>query len=134
MSSSLLLATYVAPLREGIERLGRHIFGPTLCVEVDESLQVVRRTIDGVTLVLEQLSTGAREQMGLLVRLATALIVANDGGVPLVLDDALGATDESRLESMGAVLRIASQDTQTIILTCAPERYLHVGAEAIVRM
>lgn len=126
--------TYVAPLREGIERLGRHVFGPTLRVEVDDTLQVVNRTVDGVTVTLEQLSTGAREQMGLLVRLATALIVAKDGGVPLVLDDALGSTDQGRLETMGAVLRIASQETQTIILTCAPERYMHVGAEAMVRL
>lgn len=126
--------TYVAPLREGIERLGRHLFGPTMRVEVDETLQVVSRTVEGVTVALAQLSTGAREQMGLLVRLATALIVASDGGVPLVLDDALGSTDPERLETMGAVLRIASQDTQTIILTCSPERYMHVGAQAMVRL
>lgn len=123
---------YVAPLREGIERLGRHVFGSTLRVAVDESLRVVSRTVDGVTVALEQLSTGAREQIGLLVRLAAAATVSKDGGVPLVLDDALGSTDEGRLESMGAVLRIASQDVQTIILTCAPERYVHVGAKATV--
>jgi len=126
--------TYVAPLREGIERLGRHVFGPTVRVEVDENLQIVNRTMDGITVTLEQLSTGAQEQMGLLVRLAAAQIVAKDGGVPLVLDDALGSTDQERLESMGAVLRIASQEMQTIILTCAPERYIHVGAQAMVRM
>jgi hypothetical protein len=125
---------YVDPLREGIERLGRHVFGPTLRVEVDENLQVVSRTVDGVTVSLGQLSTGAREQMGVLVRLAAASMVSKDGGVPLVLDDALGSTDEGRLESMGAVLRIASQDIQTIILTCAPERYVHVGAQVSVAM
>lgn len=125
---------YVAPLRDGIERLGRHVFGPSLRAEVDDSLRVVSRTVDGVTLAVEQLSAGAREQIGLLVRLATALIVAKDGGVPLVLDDALGFSDEARLESMGAVLRIASQETQTIVLTSAPERYLHVGAKEIVRL
>lgn len=125
---------YVAPLREGIERLGRHVFGSTLRVEVDDNLCVVSRTVEGVTVTLEQLSTGAREQMGLLVRLAAASIVSRDGGVPLVLDDALGSTDEGRLESMGAVLRIASQDVQTIILTCAPERYVHVGANETVRL
>ncbi len=125
---------YVAPLREGIERLGRHVFGPTLRVEVDDNLQVVSRTLDGVTVSLVQLSTGAREQMGLLVRLAAASMVSKDGGVPLVLDDALGSTDEGRLESMGAVLRIASQDIQTIILTCAPERYFHVGAQVSTAM
>lgn len=125
---------YVAPLREGIERLGRHVFGPTLRVEVDDHLQVASRTVDGVTVSLEQLSTGAREQMGLLVRLAAASMVSKDGGVPLVLDDALGSTDESRIESMGAVLRIASQNLQTIILTCSPERYVHVGARVSVAL
>ena len=125
---------YVAPLREGVERYGRHVFGPTLRVEIDEKLQVASRTVDGVTVALEQLSTGAREQIGLLVRLAAASTVSKEGGVPLVLDDALGSTDEGRLESMGAVLRIASQDVQTIILTCAPERYVHVGAKETVRL
>ena len=125
---------YVSPLREGIERLGRHVFGPTLRVEVDENLRVISRTVDGVTVSLAQLSTGAREQMGLLVRLAAASMVSRDGGVPLVLDDALGSTDEGRLESMGAVLRIASQGIQTIILTCAPERYVHVGAQVSAPM
>jgi hypothetical protein len=125
---------YVAPLREGIERLGRHVFGPTLRVEVDEKLQVVSRTVDGVTVSVKQLSTGAKEQLGLLVRLAAASMVSKDGGVPLVLDDALGSTDESRLEAMGAVLRVASQDIQTIILTCTPERYVHVGADVSAAM
>ena len=36
--------------------------------------------------------------------------------------------------AMGAVLRVASQDTQTIILTCAPERYVHVGAQVSAAM
>ncbi len=125
---------YVAPLREGIERLGRHVFGPTLRVDVDENLRVASRTVDSVTVTLEQLSTGAREQMGLLVRLAAASIVSKDGGVPLVLDDALGSTDPERFAAMGAVLRIASQGMQTIILTCAPERYVHMGAQASVAM
>jgi hypothetical protein len=125
---------YVAPLRDGIERLGRHVFGPTLRVNIDERLQVVSRTVDGITVPIEHLSTGAQEQIGLLVRLVAASMVSRDGGVPLVLDDALGATDEGRLEAMGAVLRVASQNFQTIILTCAPERYVHVGAEVLVAM
>ena len=125
---------YVAPLREGIERLGRLVFGPTLRVEVDDKLDVVSRTVDGITVGLEQLSTGAREQMGLLVRLAAAAMVSSDGGVPLVLDDALGSTDEVRAEAIGAVLRIASRNVQTIILTCSPERYVHVGAVRTVRL
>jgi recombinational DNA repair ATPase RecF len=125
---------YVAPLRDGIERLGRHVFGSTFRVDVDERLQVVSRTVDGVTVSVKQLSTGAQEQLGLLVRLAAASMVSKNGGVPLVLDDALGSSDEGRLEAMGAVLRVASQDTQTIIITCAPERYIHVGAQSSVAL
>jgi AAA domain len=125
---------YVTPLRDGIERLGRHVFGPSLRVDVDDRLQVTSRTIDEVTVALELLSTGAREQMGLLVRLAAASMVSKDGGVPLVLDDALGATDENRIEAMGAVLRMASLNLQTIILTCSPERYVHVGARVSVSL
>ena len=123
---------YVAPLRDGIERLGRHVFGHTFRVDVDDRLQVVSRTVDSVTVSVKQLSTGAQEQLGLLTRLAAASMVSKDGGVPLILDDALGSTDESRLEALGAVLRVASQNSQTIIITCAPERYIHVGAQTSV--
>jgi len=125
---------YVAPLRDGIQRLGRHVYGPTFRVDVDERLQVVSRTVDGVTVTVKQLSTGAQEQLGLLTRLAAASMVANNGGVPLVIDDALGSTDEDRLAAMGAVLRVASQNSQTIIITCAPERYIHVGAQSSVSL
>jgi hypothetical protein len=125
---------YVAPLKEGIERLGRHVYGPTFFVDVDEQLQVVTRTIGGVTISVRQLSTGAQEQLGLLVRLAAANMVSKEGSIPLVLDDVLGSTDEERLESMSALLRVASKDLQTIILTCSPERYVHVGAQLSVAL
>lgn len=125
---------YVTPLRDGIEGLGRHVFGTTFRVDVDEKLQVVSRTVDGVTVSIKQLSTGAQEQLGVLTRLAAAAIVSRDGGVPLVFDDALGSTDADRLEAIGAVLQVASKTTQTIIITCAPERYVHVGAQQLVDM
>jgi chromosome segregation ATPase len=125
---------YVAPLREGTERLGRHVFGPTFRIEVDDELQVVTRTLEGTTVPFESLSTGAREQLGLLVRVAAALVVAKEGGVPLVLDDALGSTDPGRLEGIGAVLSLAGRQCQVIVLTCSPERYVHVDAAARVRL
>ena len=104
---------YVTPLREGIERLGRHVFGPTFRIELDDELRVVSRTLDGITVSYEPLSSGAREQISLLVRLAAALIVSKDGGVPVVLDDALGSTDAERLEGIGAVLSLAGRECQT---------------------
>ena len=125
---------YVDPLRNGIEQFGLDVYGPTFRVDVNEQLQVVSRTVDGVTVSVKQLSTGAQEQLGVLTRLAVASLVSNDGGVPFVLDDALGSTDLGRLKAMGAVLRAASQATQTIIITCDRDRYANVGAQVSVAM
>ena len=41
-----------------------------------------------------------------------AVKMVKDRGVALVLDDALGSTDESRLQALGAVVRVASQNTK----------------------
>ena len=54
---------YIGPFKESIEQLGRIVFGSTFEVEIDRNLNIVRRTLDGVTLHVEQLSTGAREQL-----------------------------------------------------------------------
>jgi energy-coupling factor transporter ATP-binding protein EcfA2 len=125
---------YVAPLQEGVRRLGRHVFGPTFSVEVDDELRIASRTLEDITIPFASLSTGAREQLGVLVRLAAALVVAKDGGAPLVLDDALGSTDPDRLEAVGTVLSLAGRECQVIVLTCSPERYAHVAAASRVRI
>ena len=125
---------YVAPLREKLESLGRIVFGTDFAVELDDELRVARRTLDGVTLDVEQLSSGAREQLAVLSRLAVAAITAGDGGVPVILDDALGWSDPDRLEKMGAAFHVASRDSQVIVLTCVPERYHHIGSATVVRL
>lgn len=125
---------YVAPLREKLESLGRIVFGQDFSVELDDELRVVRRTLDGRTLDVEQLSSGAREQLAVLSRLAVAAITARDGGVPVLLDDALGWSDPERLEKMGAAFHVAARDSQVIVLTCVPERYRHIGSATTVRL
>jgi hypothetical protein len=125
---------YALPLKERLESLGRIVFGPDVVVEVSDGLAIANLTRAGVTIGWDQLSVGAREQLGVLARVACAEIVAPDGGVPVVLDDALGWSDPQRLEAMGAVLARAGETTQVIILTCFPDRYIHVGGAAVVRM
>jgi len=125
---------YIKPFRDEIERLGRIVFGPTLEVGLDEDLSIDTRTLDGETLSFSQLSTGAQEQLGVLSRLACARLVSDDGGVPVVLDDALGWTDPGRLDRMGAAISSAADDCQVIILTCVPERYSSVGKARTVRI
>ncbi len=126
---------YIGPFRESIEQLGRIVFGPTFEVEIDRNLNIARRTLDGVTLLVEQLSTGAREQLGVISRLACATIVSpEDGGAPVMIDDALGWSDPQRLQGMGAVIAAAGRECQVIVLTCTPGRYSHVGNGTVVSL
>ena len=126
---------YHAPLTERIEEFGRIVFGSRFKVELGDDLEVVRRTLDGVILDVDQLSAGAREQLGLLSRLACAVIVSPDGGgAPVIIDDALGWSDPDRLSRMGAAIAVAGRQCQIIILTCTPGRYAHVGNAEVVRL
>jgi hypothetical protein len=125
---------YVAPFREGIESLGRLVFGSSLGVELADDLSIARRTLDGVTLDFAELSTGAKEQLGMISRLACASIVSTDGGAPVIFDDALGWSDPRKLERMGAAISKAGRSCQIIVLTCTPGRYASVGDAEVVQL
>jgi len=125
---------YVAPLKEKIEHLGRLVFDVSFQVDINEELQIAGRTTNGITVPFSSLSGGTREQLSLLFRLACSMIVAKDGGTPLILDDALGYTDPERLRSMGVALAKAARECQIIIFTCVPERYSNVGEATFVSM
>jgi hypothetical protein len=117
---------YVDPFRNQVERLGRIVFGETFEVEIDSALRICSRTLAGRTVPYESLSGGAKEQMGIVARLAGAVLVAKEDSVPVVIDDALGFTDADRLTKMGAVFDAVGGDGQVIVLTCSPERYASV--------
>jgi uncharacterized protein YhaN len=125
---------YIQPFRDEIERLGRIVYGPTFEVALAEDLSIETRTLGGDTLPFVLLSTGAQEQLGVLSRIACARLVSDDGGVPVVIDDALGWTDPNRLDLMGAAISSAAEDCQVIILTCVPDRYSSVGKARTVRI
>jgi uncharacterized protein YhaN len=125
---------YVAPFREGIESLGRLVFGPSLQVDLADDLSIARRTLHGVTLEFAELSTGAKEQLGMISRLACASIVATDGGAPVIFDDALGWSDPRKLERMGAAISKAGRSCQISVLTCTPGRYVSVGDAEVVQL
>ena len=124
---------YRAPLVERIVAQARLLYRrDDVNIELGDELQIVRRHLDGVTLDWDQLSAGAREQLAILSALAAAQL-AGDGGVPFVLDDALGYTDPQRLERLGALLG-RTTDAQVIVLTCVAERFRHVGGAEVVRL
>ena len=126
---------YIEPFKDCIDQLGRIVYGPTFAVKLNEDLQVVRRTLNGTMLDVDQLSTGAREQLGVLSRLACATVVSPmDGGAPVMIDDALGWSDPQRLQGMGAAIAAAGKQCQVVVLTCTPGRYSHVGSAQVVSL
>ena len=114
---------YVEPYRTELQRFGRPVFGPTFEVDIDSDLCIRSRTLDGITVPYESLSGGAKEQLGILARLAGAALVAKEDAVPVVVDDALGFTDPDRLAKMGEVFDTVGAHGQVIVLTCSPDRY-----------
>lgn len=117
---------YVDPFRLEVERLGRIVFGADFEVEIDAELRIQSRTLDGCTVPYDSLSGGAKEQLGIVARLAGAALVAKEDGVPVVIDDALGFSDANRLSRMAEVFDAVGGDGQVIVLTCSPERYAGV--------
>jgi hypothetical protein len=114
---------YVEPYRAELQRLGRPVFGPSFEVDVDSDLCIRNRTLDGCTVPYESLSGGAKEQLGILARLAGAALVAKEDSVPILIDDALGFTDPQRLVRMATVFNTLGERGQVIVLTCTPGRY-----------
>lgn len=127
-------AAYVMPLKKSIDKLGRVIFGGTFEVSLDQQLRVVSRTLHGVTVPFESLSSGTKEQVSILCRLACAILAEGKEGVPVIIDDALGYSDPGRLEKMGAVFDVAARECQIIILTCQPDRYRSIGTATVERL
>lgn len=125
---------YVAPLKESIERLSRLVFEESIQIEINERLQIVSRTLNGITVPFDSLSGGTREQLSLIFRLACSMIAATEGGTPIILDDALGYTDPERLQLMGAVLAKVAKECQIVIFTCLPDRYSNIGEARVVRL
>lgn len=115
--------TYAAPLRAAIESLGRLVWGDGVAVHLDEELRVTARVLDGVPVPWADLSVGAREQLGVLTRLAVARLVCDGGGVPVVFDDVLGFTSPDRLGRMADAFTAAAPHCQIIVFTCDPGRY-----------
>lgn len=68
-------------------------------------------------------STGAKEQIAVLSRLACLTLVDPIDGVPLIADDAMGFSDAHRLPKVCHALGNAELPGQVIIVTCDPTRF-----------
>ena len=120
-----------APLQKHLDHYLQLLF-PSGRLEVDENLVPGALTRSGPrgpeASDFETLSFGAREQMGVISRLAYADLLKEAGRPTLIiLDDALVHTDEQRLAQMKRVLFDAAQRHQVLLFTCHPGSWRDMG-------
>ncbi|MEB8324747.1 AAA family ATPase [Dietzia kunjamensis] len=123
--SEALLA-YQAPFHRAVVELGSLVYGRDFDVRLGDDLTILSRRVGDVTVDYESLSGGAREQLAVIVRIACARLVGDDG-VPVFLDDTMGYTDPSRRLTMGAVIAAGAATSQVIVLTCDRARFAGIG-------
>jgi chromosome segregation ATPase len=129
----------VEVLKEAESKLAKHIgatFGERLAprfaeltqqrytrIEVDKKLTTTAVVIGSARFEPDKLSVGTREQLATLIR----VILAEQLGHPVVLDDQLVQSDSERLRWFRDCLAEAAQKTQVIVLSCRKEDYLDDG-------
>lgn len=128
------LEQYIEPFKERIESLGRTLFGESFQVEVSSDLEITNRTLDGITVPFQELSSGAREQLALLGRLACADLIQPGDGAPLILDDTLGFADPGRLTNLNSIITSVGTKSQIIMLTCDPQRAQGIKNSKVVHL
>lgn len=123
-----------APLQRHLNRYLQLLF-PQARLSVDEHLKPTQlvRSVNGSLEYgdIADLSFGAREQMGLISRLAYADLLQEAGRPTLIiLDDALVHSDQQRLAQMKRVLFDAAHRHQVLLFTCHPENWRDLGVVA----
>lgn len=123
-----------APLQRHLSHYLQILF-PGSSIEVGEDLSPGRITRVGTngaeTGEFEELSVGAREQMGVVARLAYADLLQEAGkSTLLILDDALVHTDKDRLDQMKRVLYDAASRHQILVFSCHPQAWQDLGVAA----
>lgn len=136
---SLLLSTLRSAEQEAKERylspvLNRvrpylQLLFPGADITIDENLHitgVVREA--GYEEAFHHLSMGTQEQIAVLVRLAFAEMLVEQGHpATVVLDDALVFSDDRRMSRMFDILNMAAKNVQVVIFTCREQLFEELG-------
>lgn len=120
-----------APLQKHLNHYLSVLF-PEASLEVDEQLRPGTFSRGTELGLITELSFGAREQMGLISRLAYADLLREAGRPTLViLDDTLVHSDSDRLEDMKRILFDAASRHQILLFTCHPEKWQDLGVPPV---
>jgi energy-coupling factor transporter ATP-binding protein EcfA2 len=106
-----------------INDLAKSFYGEDVHFEVSDSFEIINRRMGSTEVDVADLSTGAKEQLAILIRLALTQIVQVGEPFPVILDDEFAHSDPDRIAMMNNIFSDFGDDQQFIILTCTPEKF-----------
>lgn len=106
-----------------INDLAKSFYGTDVHFNVSDSFEILSRKIDGTEVEIKYLSTGAKEQLAILIRLALTQIVRVGEPFPVILDDEFAHSDPDRIAMMNNIFSDFADDQQFILLTCTPKKF-----------
>lgn len=123
---------YLSPVLKRVRPYLQILF-PGADILIDEDLRitgVVRQT--GYEEAFHHLSMGTQEQIAVLVRLAFAEMLVEQGHpATVILDDALVFSDDRRMQSMFDILNMAARNVQVLVLTCREQLFEELGGHTL---
>jgi chromosome segregation ATPase len=140
---SLLLSTLRAAEQDAKERylspvLNRvrpylQLLFPGAEITIDENLHIVGVVREaGYEEAFHHLSMGTQEQIAVLIRLAFAEMLVEQGHpATVILDDALAFSDDRRMSRMFDILNMAARNVQVVIFTCREQLFEELGGRQL---
>lgn len=123
---------YLAPVAQRLQPWLEALL-PGARALLDESFAVTGLARDGREEPFDILSAGTQEQIAVLVRLAFADLLREQGRpAPVILDDALVFSDDARIERMFDILSAAAERMQIVVLTCRTGLFARLGGHPLV--
>ena len=121
---------YLSPVLKRVRPYLQLLF-PGADIRIDEDLHiagVVREA--GYEEAFNHLSMGTQEQIAVLVRLAFAEMLVEQGHpATVVLDDALVFSDDRRMGRIFDILNMAARNVQVIVFTCREQLFEGLGGQ-----
>lgn len=122
---------YLAPVSQRLQPWLEALL-PGARALLDERFAVTGLTREGRDESFDILSAGTQEQIAVLVRLAFADLLHDQGRpAPVILDDALVFSDDERIERMFDILSAAAQRMQIVVLTCRTGLFARLGGHRL---
>ena len=123
---------YLSPVLKRVHPYLQLLF-PGAEITIDENLHIVGVVREnGYIESFEHLSMGTQEQIAVLIRLAFAEMLVEQGHpATVVLDDALVFSDDRRMGHMFDILNIVGQQVQIIVFTCREQLFEGIGGRQL---